>query len=40
MEWIYDKKFWFGCPDFADVFAGGEAFEGFETFSELNAVIG
>ena len=27
MDWIESEPFGFGCPDFADVFVRGEAFE-------------
>jgi hypothetical protein len=30
MEWIESEPFGFGCPDFADVFIPGEAFEGLQ----------
>ena len=31
MDWIEFESFGFGCPDFADVFVRGEAFEGFQS---------
>ena len=31
MDWIESESLWIVCPDFADVFVGREAFEGFET---------
>jgi hypothetical protein len=30
MDWIESEPFGFGCPDFADVFIRGEAFEGLQ----------
>ena len=38
MGWIEFESFGFDCPDFADVFVGGEPFEGLESATEVIGV--
>ena len=38
MDWIEFESFWLFCPDFADVFVGREAIEGFEPSSVVVSV--